>query len=79
MSPIIETRVDRLQPGDVVTGTTASGEFDNGPRLVESRTKAAREHSVRMTAWVIAWVDAGANIYYGDTQVLVARRSAVSA
>lgn len=73
----VERRVDRLQPGDIVTGTAASGDFEDGPRALVERVKAAREHSVRMTAWECHWDgDHAPNVYYGDTLVTVERKAA---
>jgi hypothetical protein len=61
-------RVDQLRDGDRVTGTGASGDYDDGPRILVSRTPAL-EHSVRTQAWWLVWDDGGHNVYYGDTAV----------
>lgn len=71
----VTTRVDQLRPGDTVTGTAASGPFDDGPRVLISRTEAP-EHSQRTTAWWCAWEAGGHNVFYGDTLVDVQRLGA---
>ena len=72
MSYTITRRVDQVRPGEIVTGTVASGAFADGSRVLAARTKAP-EHSQRMTAWLCAWASGGHNVYYGDTLVEVAR------
>jgi hypothetical protein len=66
-------RTDRLRGGELVIGTTASGPYEDGPRRLAERPTEAPEHSVRATAYWLAWTDGRRQVYYGDTRVLVAR------
>jgi hypothetical protein len=66
------TFVDRLLPGAVVTGTGPSGDFEDGPRTLVSRT-AAPEHAVQAPAWRLLWADGSENVYYGFVTVTVAK------
>lgn len=64
-------RVDALKPGATVLGTGASGDFEDGPRVLVSITPAP-EHSRRTAAYHLRWDSETANVYYGDTLVDVA-------
>lgn len=62
-------RADTLKRGDVVLGT-ARGDAYPVPRKVLGSDHVP-EHSQRMAAYRLAWANAKAQVYYGDTVVWV--------
>jgi hypothetical protein len=68
-SPI---RVDRARPGDLITGTLASGDYPEPCRI--AAIVEAPEHSQRMTAYWLVWMDGGRVCYYGDTEIWLGQR-----
>lgn len=66
----IYRRAEMLSPGDIVTGTGPSGDYEDGPRTVAA-IQPAPEHAVRMMAYRITWTDGDSLVYYGDTVCIV--------
>jgi hypothetical protein len=66
-------RTDQTRPGDLILGTRASGDYENGPRRLD-RLEPAAEHSQRMQAYWLIWTDGSRLCYYGDTQVWLGQR-----
>ncbi len=62
-------RTDELQPGDVVVGTAASGDYPEPKTL--AALDPAPEHSVRTDAYWLTWQVGGRQVYYGDTVVYI--------
>jgi hypothetical protein len=62
----IYRRADMLSPGDIVTGTGPSGDYEDGPCTVATIERAP-EHAARMMAYRITWTTGGIQVYYGDT------------
>lgn len=66
-------RADRALPGDLILGTRASGNYEDGPRRLD-RLEPAPEHSIRTDAYWLAWTDGTRLCYYGDTQIWLGQR-----
>lgn len=69
-------RTDKIRPGDLITGTELSGDYEGGPRRVASIARAP-EHEKRtngtLAYWVV-WTQGGRLVYYADTNVWLAQR-----
>lgn len=69
-------RTDQSRPGDLIAGTSASGNYEGGPKRLASRARAV-EHEKRsdmMAAYLLKWTNGTQNVYYGDTKILLAQR-----
>lgn len=62
-------KVETLAPGNIVTGTAASGDYDRPRTVVEIHE--APEHSVNGTAYRVLWANGTSNVYYGWAEVTV--------
>lgn len=69
-------RTDHLRPGDLILGTEASGNYEDGPRRLAELVHAP-EHEKRKNgtkAYWLAWTDGRRQVYYADTQVWLVQR-----